>query len=229
MPQKISRTVPFVAGCLALGCLAAVDASAAEPGFYVGVNYNQTDNSAARASYDAVTAQVYDSFGFVPTASSASFDTKDKGYGFFGGYRFFSWLALEGGYATLGTVERRDQSVGTVGGVPQTWNQNITSQARGMAVSALGILPINYRFELYGRVGALFATNKDTLFITDGAASRQASSSDSSVNLLAGVGASFTFLEIYSARLEYQRAFDVGSDLAKGDVDVLSLGLSVRF
>jgi len=229
MPQKISRMIPFAAGCLALGCLAAANAVAAEPGFYVGVNYSQVDNSVARAPYDALTADIYNSFGFVPASSSVTFDAKDKGYGFFGGYRFFSWLALEGGYLTLGSVEHRDQSAGTFGGVAQNWSQNIETRNRGLAVSALGILPISYRFELYARAGALFANNQDRLFITDGTSSRRASGSSSSVNLLAGAGASLAFLEIYSARLEYQRAFDVGSDLGKGDVDVLSLGISVRF
>ncbi|HWK75536.1 MAG TPA: outer membrane beta-barrel protein [Povalibacter sp.] len=229
MAQKISRMIPFAAGCLALGCLTAANAVAAEPGFYVGVNYSQVDNSVARAPYDALTADIYDSFGFVPTSSSATFDAKDKGYGFFGGYRFFSWLALEGSYLTLGSVEHRDRSAGTFAEVAQTWSQNIETRNRGLAVSALGILPISYRFEVYARAGALFANNQDRLFITDGTSSRRASGSGSSVNMLAGAGASFAFLEIYSARLEYQRAFDVGSDLGKGDIDVLSLGISVRF
>lgn len=229
MPQKISRTVALAAGCLTFGCLAAANAIAAEPGFYVGVNYSQIDNSAPRAPYDELTADIYDSFGFVPTSGSATFDTKDKGYGFFGGYRFRPWLALEGGYMTLGSVERRDQSIGTVDEETQTWNQNIETRIKGMTVSALGILPISYRFELYARAGALFATNQDSLFITDGTGSGKANDSNSSVNMLAGLGAAFTFLEIYSARLEYQRAFDVGSDLSKGDVDVLSLGISVTF
>lgn len=229
MPQKIFRIIAVAAGCVALGCLTAASASAAEPGFYVGANYSQIDNSVARAPYDALTADIYDSFGFVPTSSNTTFDAKDKGYGFFGGYRFFSWLALEGGYMSLGSVEHRDQSVGTIFGETQTWSQNIDTRINGLTVSALGIVPVSYRFELYARLGALFASNEDTVFITDGVSSRKAGGSNSSVNMLAGAGASFSFLEIYSARLEYQRAFDVGSDLSKGDVDVLSLGISVMF
>ncbi len=229
MLQKISRTVALAAGCLALGCLAAADAIAAEPGFYVGVSYGQIDNSVARAPYDALTADIYDSFDFVPTSGSTRFDVKDKGYGFFGGYRFFPWLALEGSYMSLGTVRHRDRSEGVFGEEIQTWNQNMDTRISGMALSALGILPVSYRFELYARAGVLFATNRDSVFITNGVGSSKASGSEGSTGLLAGAGGSFTFLEIYSARLEYQRAFDVGSDLSKGDVDMVTFGISVTF
>lgn len=225
----MSARIVSLAACAWAGCFVAGIAAAAEPGFYVGANYAQVDNSVKRDGYDELTAFVYDGFGFTPASGSATFDAKDSGYGFFGGYRFFTYLAVEGGYVDLGTVEHRDQSVGDYLGETQAWNQNVATKINGLTISALGILPLTYRFEVYARGGAIFANNEDTLFITNGIGSRKANGSKSSVNLLAGVGASFAFLEIYNARLEYQRAFDMGSDLGKGDIDMLSVGVTVTF
>ena len=49
--------------------------------------------------------------------------------------------------------------------------------------------------------------------------------------MYAGLGISRRILEIYDARLEYQRAFDAGLDETggTGDLDALFLGLTVTF
>ena len=50
------------------------------------------------------------------------------------------------------------------------------------------------------------------------------------MDLLAGIGTSFSFFEIYAWRLEYQRVFDAGDEvIGEGDADSISLGISVVF
>ena len=56
--------------------------------------------------------------------------------------------------------------------------------------------------------------------------------SESSTDYLAGVGAGFSFAEVYTARLEYDRVFDAGAEDAGGEarnVDVITLGFTVAF
>lgn len=233
MTITIVRVPGFAAALIGLltSFLSWHAASAAEQGFYVGASYGQVKNDADRASYDALAAGEYRSFGFTQAQSSVTFDTEDSGYGFLGGYRLFANLAFEGGYLDLGTVSYRDESVGTsVVSGPGTWNQNLETGTSGIVISALGLLPLSYRSELYARGGVMFATNEVSGFITNGIGSQQGSLSESSTNLLVGIGGGFAFAEIYTARLEYQRVFDAGIDLTgKADIDVISLGITVTF
>jgi hypothetical protein len=208
-------------------------AQSTDPGFYVGVNYTQIKNEAQRPAFDQLRDFIYDvGLDFAPNSSSTRFDAKDSGYGIVGGYRFGTYWALEGGYLDLGNVKYRDRSTGVFRGTgeAESWALNFDDKTTGLSLSALGILPISYRIELYVRGGALFATNKLTYFATNGSLADADVESKSKVNMLAGAGLSLGFLEIYRLRLEYLRVFDVGQDLiGKADVDLYSLGVVVRF
>jgi len=235
MSANTIRSVAAAAALIGVCCLPirAVEAQSTDPGFYIGVNYTQIKNDAQRPAFDQLRDFIYDAgLDFAPSASSTRFDAKDSGYGIVGGYRFGPHWALEGGYLELGNVEYRDHSTGVFRetGAAEDWTLNFDSKTSGLSLSALGILPITYRTELYVRGGALFATNKLTYFATNGSLVDADIRSKSKTNLLAGAGLSFGFLEIYSLRLEYLRVFDVGQDLTgKADVDVYSLGMTVRF
>lgn len=229
-------TIVTLAGLTLLGVTLPAGTAAAQstdPGFYVGVNYVQINNDAQRPPYDQLRDFIYDAgLDFAPSTSSVRFDSKDSGYGIIGGYRFGPHWALEGGYLDLGNVEYRDSSTGVFRqtGETESWNLNFDSKTSGLSLSALGILPITYRTELYVRGGALFATNKLNYFASNGSLIDVDAESKSKVNLLAGAGLSLGFLEIYSLRLEYLRVFDVGQDLTgQADIDIYSLGMTVRF
>lgn len=238
MTIRIVRAPGFAAAAVRLlvcSLIASVPwplAAAAEQGFYVGASYGQAKSSLAAGSFNELAGFVYDAYGFAPAQSSTTFDDKDYGYGIVGGYRMFANLAFEGGYLDLGEAVYRDTSSGTdlVTGEPGTWNQRIGVNTSGMTLSALGILPLSYRSELYARVGVMFSTNELQVRISDGTSSDNPSISDSGTELLAGIGAGFTFAEIYTARLEYQRVFDAGSDdTGEADIDMISLGVTVTF
>lgn len=218
--------------CSLVSSLSWHAASAAEQGFYVGASYGQARSAADKGSYDGLAAFVYDAYGFAPAQSNASFDKEDYGYGFVGGYRMLANLAFEGGYLDLGEIAYRDTSSGTdlVTGDAGTWSQKLGSATSGLTLSVLGILPLSYRSEIYARAGVMFATNELSIFITDGVGSDDPRISESSTELLAGIGAGFTFAEIYTARLEYQRVFDAGTDAAgEADIDLISIGVTVTF
>jgi len=208
-------------------------AAAAEPGLYASVYYGETSKDAPQAPFDGFARLVYDDTGFTPLESSTRFDTKDRSYGLSVGYRLWRHFAVEGGFMDLGAVKYRDASSGTFGQAVEleNWRQNLDSRTQGIAASALGILPIGYRWELYARAGALFSSNEFDIFITDGERQGRSRVTSSGIDMLAGVGLTFEFAEIYAARLEFQRVFDAGEDDTgpEVDVDLMSIGFTVSF
>ncbi len=96
-----------------------------------------------------------------------SLDTKDSAFGFFAGYRFSTHFAVEGGYMELGTVKYRARPRGNITGVPTDATLNLDSSTAGINVSALGIWPLSYRWEVYGRAGALFSSNDFSIYYDD--------------------------------------------------------------
>ncbi|HEX7114433.1 MAG TPA: outer membrane beta-barrel protein [Steroidobacter sp.] len=207
-------------------------ARAAQYGLYAGVSYAQTDREAESAEFAAAVANIYEDNGFTPVDSTVSFDTKDSAYGFAVGYRLFEHLAVEGGYMDLGEVAYRDRSAGLFDGTtPENWGQNIDSSTSGIALSALAVLPLTYRLEVYARAGFLLASNEATVFITDGVQSARFRVTKSGFDPLAGVGLTFSFFEIYNLRLEYMRVFDAGDEetLGEADTDLAMLGITVSF
>lgn len=67
-------------------------------------------------------------------------------YGFNGGYKFNKYFALEGGYTALPNV--------TIG------NSDLTKDNWLVDVAAKGIIPINQRFNIYGKVGIARVSTK---------------------------------------------------------------------
>jgi OOP family OmpA-OmpF porin len=205
-------------------------AAAAEMGVYAGVSYAQVKNNVKQSDFDLQGFGILLGEGFVPDTATTSFDNKGPGYSFVVGYRMFPWLAVEGGYMDLGKVAYRIVSDGVQLGNPATANLSLNAKSSGIAISALGILPLSYRWEVYGRAGAMFATNRLSLFLTDNLGQASGQLSSSKTNLLAGVGVSMSLAEVYGIRLEYQRIFGVEAEqISKGDVDFVSLGVTVQF
>jgi hypothetical protein len=228
------RSFSVVCAIIAFGAatLAATGgAHAAEPGFYVAGFYGQSQiNDADKAVFDDFATFAYEAYGFTPeTTTSTLNDDPEQSYGMAAGYRLFRWLALEGGYSEFGELVYRNDSFGTHIDHQEPWFQKHAVSVSGISLSALGILPLSYRWELYARAGVLFATNEIDLYITDFIGSDNVQFSDSSTEMLAGVGASFSFAEVYAARVEFQRIFDAGENLVEGDMDLLSIGFTVSF
>jgi OOP family OmpA-OmpF porin len=223
----------IIAFIVLAGSVGAATARAAQLGIYAGVSFAMVEKDSTRSAFDDEARLVYGAFGFTPQSSSASLDPKDNSYGFVVGWRLTEHIALEGGYMDLGTVAYKDRSTGLFANTPppENWAQNIETSTSGIALSALGILPLTYRWEMYARGGVLIANSEESVFITDGANSQKLRATQSSFDLFAGVGASFSLAEIYNIRLEYGRVFDAGDDkvLDEADVDMATLNVTVSF
>lgn len=227
------RPAAIIAFIFAAGAFAGQNAHAAQYGFYVAGYYGNAEKTVTKARYDDYATFVYNFYGFQPEQTTSTLsDGKDSSFGMAAGYRLTPNFAVEAGYMDLGTVTYRNDSFGTnlaQNNIQEPWQQKIESTTSGLSLSALGIWPITYSWELYGRAGVLVASNKLDIFVTDFFGAASPTASDSSFEFLAGFGASMSFAEVYGLRLEFQRVFKAGEDPAEGDVDILSLGFTVAF
>jgi hypothetical protein len=223
----------IIAFIVLAGGVIAGNARAAQLGIYAGISYAMAEKDSTRSVFEDEAFAIYDAFGFTALTTTGSFDTKDSSYGFVVGWRLTEHIALEGGYMDLGEVVYRDRSTGSRAGVSglQDWAQNVESSTSGISLAALGILPLSYRWEVYARAGVLISNNTESVFITDNIGSESLRASKSGVDLLAGVGVSFSIVEIYQLRLELGRVFDAGEDdtLDEADVDMATFNIAVSF
>ena len=222
------------------GSAVVATARAAELGVYAGVTFAMVKKDSDRSVFENQARNIDALASFVPDPATrtSSFDNEDSAYGFVVGWRMSEHFAFEGGYMDLGDVKYREHASGVFLAPdpdppePGTLQQNIDSSTSGIQLSALGILPLSYRWEVYARGGMLISNNTATVFVLDDLGnSGKLRSTKSGFDLLAGVGISFSLAEIYNLRLEYQRVFDAGEDdtLDEADVDLATFNISVSF
>jgi OmpA-OmpF porin, OOP family len=231
----MNARVAVLALVLFLGAISP-RAQAGDVGFYVGGSLGLASKDTPSTEFVLLTEALHDFFSYTPTSGEPAFDDSDESYSLFVGYRLNRYLAFEGGYARLGSVSYRSFTSGDFANDSGDMGISQDVETSGFTVSAVGVLPVNYNWEVYGRVGMLFSTNEFTLGIrARGDVFAQQSGTQSfsrgSDEMYAGLGVSLRFFDIYDLRVEYQRVFDAGLELTtnKGDLDVATLGLIVTF
>ena len=195
----------------------------------------QRSSGAEQSSFDAYANEIYALLGFLAEQTTSVLgDDTDSAFAIAGGYRLSPYLAVEGSYFDLGEINYRNDSFGTH--FPgedfahqEPWFQSLDVSTSGIALSALGILPLSYRWELYLRGGVMFTSTEVDIFVTDFFDQASDTFSETGTNLLAGAGVSLSFAEVYSLRAEYQRVFGVDDNPARGDIDMVSIGFAVTF
>jgi OOP family OmpA-OmpF porin len=180
----------------------AVLAQQSENKIYIGGAFGQTK---LNGGCDDVRS-VFSSFG---GATSSCSDT-DNGWKIFGGYQVNRNFAIEATYIDWGGLS----GSGTALGLPL----NVTGDATSFGVAAVGILPLNDRFSVFGKAGVLMTDTK----VTARAGAASASESDSSSELHIGVGMAFNVTQKFAIRAEWERATDT-------EIDMLSIGVQYRF
>jgi OmpA-like transmembrane domain len=161
-------------------------------------------------------------------------DESDFSYQLDFGFRFTRYFAAEFAltdYGSLVTTSQADLMFPNSGGfVPA--NNKLTFKLTGPLFSAIGILPINNNFELYGRLGFLFAsTTREFTSTVEGNNAVSGSSHSDAQRPVIGLGVSMNFGQVYSVRAEFQRLTNVGESvrLPSEDIDVLHIGMVMRF
>jgi OmpA-OmpF porin, OOP family len=230
--MKVTKRIMVAAALCGCGIPLNAAMAQAEPGIYAGFFVGATDS---KGTPSGASQAGFAAFGIVPSGPimGAKEDQEDSGYGFQVGYRFNRWLAIEGGYVDLGETTFRATTAGTLMGDPDsadTFSQKLTSNIAGLTVTALGIVPLSFRFEAYGRAGLLIGNDELEVRAANSTGSANFDVSESATDTLLGIGVSFTLAEIYSLRAEFTRILDAGDEISgENDIDMLSLGLTVRF
>jgi opacity protein-like surface antigen len=148
-------------------------------------------------------------------------DDKATALGVFAGYRIFRYAAVELSYADLGSLHEYQPAINLTPTI-RTLAVDSDLETSGPTISALGILPLTEQWEVYLRVGGIFAEQKVT-HTTDFSHDETTYGAD---GFLFGAGTQYDFGSHWTVRLDYQRFDDVGdgNGLGEADIDVLSLG-----
>ncbi|KFA97889.1 OmpA family protein [Vibrio sp. ER1A] len=130
----------------------------------------------------------------------------DSGFsaGFFAGYDWNDYIALEFAYDWLGSYE-----TSFIDGTGYKQDANMSALTLAPKFS----YPFTDDWSVFGKVGAAYTTYGDR----------------TSTALMGGVGVEYDFATAWSGRLEYQRINDAKDDWFNTDVDTFWLGVSYSF
>ncbi|MGH8640446.1 MAG: outer membrane beta-barrel protein [Burkholderiales bacterium] len=202
----------MIALLAASGLSGAPDALARGP-FYVGA-------SAGRSDID-------DEIAFPGLITSGTADGKNTGYKIFGGYEFNPYFGVEVSLVDLGKVKYS----GSYLGAPVTGGK---VEVVGLNASAVGIVPVNESFSLFGKLG-IFAWEASWSDVTGGVPTK---AQDNGADLSIGAGFTFNFTKNFSARLEWERFKAGGGEdyntgfpnlTSSAKIDFVSLGFLFKF
>lgn len=189
-----------------------------ERGWYAGISAGQSTGDIDSSVLPVTGA----------TQSTVSSDDTDTGFKIYGGYRFMRHLAVEVGYADLGSFT----ATRTVT-APQSGSIRGEFKVAGIFGQAVGIIPLGERFSVFGTAG-LYVNEVKTSASTTGnvVLISGPSASKSEANLKLGVGAGFDFTDRIGVRVEWERFFELGDTSTVGaqmDVDLVTIGVVFRF
>jgi len=163
---------------------------------------------------------------------SSSTENTDIGYQAMFGYRFHRFFSAELGLAQFGSLEstaRGDLDFGD-GFVPTS--VSFTYTVGGPVISAIGILPLNEKFELFARLGYMFTSaEREFSARVDGESAGSGATKGDSQDPVYGIGFAWHINQVYSIRGEFQKLDSLGEASRTGEEDltVIGLGVIIRF
>ncbi|MEI7431483.1 MAG: outer membrane beta-barrel protein [Betaproteobacteria bacterium] len=189
-----------------IALLAATAAAPALAGdFYVAGSVGQSAFDVPKSRLDGLLT----SAGY--TGINTSIDKNDIAYKAQVGYQLNQYFAIEGGYIDFGKAKYS----GTVTG--GTVKADI--KASGFNIAAVGILPINESFSLFGKLGVIDAK------------AEVGSASATKIKPTYGLGATYNVNKQLGIRVEYELFSKLGdaNKTGEADVSVLSAGVAYKF
>jgi OmpA-OmpF porin, OOP family len=170
--------------------------------------------------------------GFDDVDVTTSLDDSDIGWGLQIGYRFNRYFAGEIGYVDLGEASYEADIDVTVVGATFPVEASVRFASAGPIAAAVGMLPVNDRFDIHAKAGLYFADTQVRTRVRDLAFDENLFHEELGAGeqeFFAGVGASWNINDSYSLRFEYQRFLDLGDDdSGEEDVDLLAVSMLFR-
>lgn len=129
----------------------------------------------------------------------------DTGFKIYGGYKVNQNFAIEGGYTDLGKISDGSASF----------------SVDGLEIAAVGMLPVNPQFDVFGKVG-LFLAN------TEASVAGLGSVDDDSNDIFFGLGVAYQVNQQVSIRgtYDFYGVDFFGLDI---DIDLLAVGVDFKF
>ena len=188
-------------------CIFGVQGTFADdPGWYVGGGIGPTGSDLGTADFD--------------DGSLMSGNVDDgTSWKVYGGYQIMKHFAVEGGFTDLDEVTFNGvaDSSGGFGAGPV--NANI--EADGLFVAAVGIIPLNQHFSVFGKAGFMNWNTDFVLTATNGTIGGD----DDGTDPMFGVGVEFLKKQKFSLRAEYESF----SDIMDEDISRISGNVLFRF
>ena len=178
-------------------------------------NYVDNTSSGGVSTFDDVANRTYFG-GTIGPSDSSSYCTnanrcedKDTAWKIFGGYKITERLSAEAAYVNLGDIYKTPTSGSTAGTV-----QN--SDVSALTATAVGTMPINDQFDIFGKVGAMRWSSDNT------------AGSESGFGLTYGIGAKMHISEKTKLRAEWEKLPSIETAPGeKTDVNMLSIGVEL--
>ena len=160
-------------------------------------------------------------------------DTEDTDIGYQAtfGYRFHRFFSFELGLVQYGEMISKANAELDLGDGFVPAKVSLGYRVGGVLFSAIGVLPINDKFEVYARLGYLFASSeREFISKVEGQQTLGGSAKGDSQDPVYGLGVGWNINQVYTIRAEYQKVDEVGSsNTGSEDLVNYSLGLIVRF
>lgn len=141
-------------------------------------------------------------------------DATDIAGGFYAGYQFNKYFALEAAYLNLGKVD-------AIYPINEA-EKNFTGSMQGIEISALALYPLSNDFNAFAKAGVFNWQAK-----SEGGPLTQ---KDYGLSPTIGLGLSYQISKQWQARLEYQYFANIGSaEIGGANAHLSSLGISYQF
>lgn len=195
----------------------------ANAGWHVGVSGGGTEAKDVPSAAELDAQNAADGFTTI-----TSIDDTDTGWKLFAGYKFNRNFAVEGSYTDFGEATADSIVTASPFGTG-TVDQSFEAATWGLA--ALGIVPLGYNFELFGKVGFHYWDAEWTPKVNLTGLSGSTTEDENGTDLFYGIGAGYNFTEMFGVRAEWELFKNIGDDNTTGetDVEMWSAGLQFRF
>ncbi|MBJ6610000.1 MAG: outer membrane beta-barrel protein [Candidatus Thiothrix moscowensis] len=130
----------------------------------------------------------------------------DQSWKLFGGVRVNETFVVEGGYINFG--DHKGQDAGT----------DVSRSTTAAMLAGVAGIPVNEEIELFGKAGIARWSQERT--------DASGKSDSKGTNLMMGAGANYDLGDNMGIRAEWERFKDIGDASSKGDVDLLSVGVT---
>jgi hypothetical protein len=215
-----------LAALLAFNTLAHADMTGLYVGASVGVAKIQTDN----AAYQTELQSEINGFGSL-VFTSASLEDRKTAWWVNTGYMAWPYVGIDASYLHLGELYNEVNGTYTsIFGATQSVGAATRLRSEGPALGLLFRLPLVENFDLNFRIADYYSRATLTNILNAATYTTTVQSANGS-SLLLGVGAAYSFLGHWSARLDYLRIEHAGDSATVGtfNAGMVSAGVSFTF